>query len=563
MLIKNQIYEATVTDYTAEGQGIAHVEGCAVFLPNAVAGERVRLRIEHPRKTWAAGKIVEILEKSPHRVNRECPVAKLCGGCDFWHMDYEEETRLKAERVKTCLNRLGGENLTEVPILAAPTCYGYRNKAQYPVSSKKGRAYAGFFRAGTHDVVENQRCLILPEQTDAVKDAVMDYVNQYRVPAYDETTHTGLLRHIYVRRGAVSGQILVCLVCNGEKLPKVDALIARLKAIPGFTTLVLSVNTKKGNAVLGDKFVTLCGPGYIEDTLCGLNFRLSPRSFYQVNHHQAQRLYEAAISQAEITKNDTVLDLYCGVGTITLAMAGAAGKVIGVEVIPQAVEDARDNAKRNGIENAEFFCGDAGAAALDLEKNGVKPDVVVVDPPRKGLNADTIEALHRMAPRRIVYVSCDPATLARDVALLKDQGYTLATATAADLFPRCSHVESIVCLRREKVDGYINLTLNVEELGNISHTPVVSKVSETKQKPIIAERKTFGVATYPQIKDYIWEKYGLKVPSAYIAQVKEECGIKERKNYYIGKEGHKVPNCTPEKREAILDAFKHFKMITD
>ena len=563
MLIKNQIYEATVTDYTAEGQGIAHVEGCAVFLPNAVAGERVRLRIEHPRKTWAAGKIVEILEKSPHRVNRECPVAKLCGGCDFWHMDYEEETRLKAERVKTCLNRLGGENLTEVPILAAPTCYGYRNKAQYPVSSKKGRAYAGFFRAGTHDVVENQRCLILPEQTDNVKDTVMDYVNQYRVPAYDETTHTGLLRHIYVRRGAVSGQILVCLVCNGEKLPKVDALIARLEKIPGFTTLVLSVNTKKGNAVLGDKFVTLCGPGYIEDTLCGLNFRLSPRSFYQVNHHQAQRLYEAAISQAEITKNDTVLDLYCGVGTITLAMAGAAGKVIGVEVIPQAVEDARDNAKRNGIENAEFFCGDAGAAALELEKNGVKPDVVVVDPPRKGLNADTIEALHRMAPRRIVYVSCDPATLARDVALLKDRGYTLASATAADLFPRCSHVESIVCLRREKVDGYINLTLNVEELGNISHTPVVSKVSETKQKPIIAERKTFGVATYPQIKDYIWEKYGLKVPSAYIAQVKEECGIKERKNYYIGKEGHKVPNCTPEKREAILDAFKHFKMITD
>ena len=563
MLIKNQIYEATVTAYTAEGQGIAHVEGCAVFLPNAVAGERVRLRIEHPRKTWAAGKIVEILEKSPHRVNRECPVAKLCGGCDFWHMDYEEETRLKAERVKTCLNRLGGENLTEVPILAAPTCYGYRNKAQYPVSSKKGRAYAGFFRAGTHDVVENQRCLILPEQTDNVKDTVMDYVNQYRVPAYDETTHTGLLRHIYVRRGAVSGQILVCLVCNGEKLPKVDALIARLEKIPGFTTLVLSVNTKKGNAVLGDKFITLCGPGYIEDTLCGLNFRLSPRSFYQVNHHQAQRLYEAAISQAEITKNDTVLDLYCGVGTITLAMAGAAGKVIGVEVIPQAVEDARDNAKRNGIENAEFFCGDAGAAALELEKNGVKPDVVVVDPPRKGLNADTIEALHRMAPRRIVYVSCDPATLARDVALLKDQGYTLASATAADLFPRCSHVESIVCLRREKVDGYINLTLNVEELGNISHTPVVSKVSETKQKPIIAERKTFGVATYPQIKDYIWEKYGLKVPSAYIAQVKEECGIKERKNYYIGKEGHKVPNCTPEKREAILDAFKHFKMITD
>ena len=543
MLIKNQIYEATVTDYTAEGQGIAHVEGCAVFLPNAVAGERVRLRIEHPRKTWAAGKIVEILEKSPHRVNRECPVAKLCGGCDFWHMDYEEETRLKAERVKTCLNRLGGENLTEVPILAAPTCYGYRNKAQYPVSSKKGRAYAGFFRAGTHDVVENQRCLILPEQTDAVKDAVMDYVNQYRVPAYDETTHTGLLRHIYVRRGAVSGQILVCLVCNGEKLPKVDALIARLKAIPGFTTLVLSVNTKKGNAVLGDKFVTLCGPGYIEDTLCGLNFRLSPRSFYQVNHHQAQRLYEAAISQAEITKNDTVLDLYCGVGTITLAMAGAAGKVIGVEVIPQAVEDARDNAKRNGIENAEFFCGDAGAAALELEKNGVKPDVVVVDPPRKGLNADTIEALHRMAPRRIVYVSCDPATLARDVALLKDQGYTLASATAADLFPRCSHVETVVLLSKGEVDSKkIRVEFSLEDMD----------MSEFQDG-----------ATYPQIKEYVLEHTGLKISSLYISQVKKKCGLEVGKNYNLPKseDARQAPTCPPEKENAIREALQYFGMI--
>ena len=448
MLIKNQIYEATVTDYTAEGQGVAHVEGCAVFLPNAIAGERVRLRVGKAQKTWASGKIVEILEKSPHRVNRECPVAKLCGGCDFWHMDYEEETRLKAERVKTCLNRLAGENLTEMPILAAPDCHGYRNKAQYPVAAKKGRAYAGFFRAGTHDVVENQRCLILPAETDAVKDAVMDYVNQFPVSVYDEASHTGLLRHIYVRRGAVSGQILVCLVCNGEKLPKVEALLTRLRKIPGFTTLVLSVNTKKGNAVLGDKFVTLYGPGYIEDTLCGLSFRLSPRSFYQVNHHQAQRLYETAIEKAGITKTATVLDLYCGVGTITLSMASASGNVICVEVIPQAVEDARDNAKRNGIGNAEFFCGDAGQAALELERNGVRPDVVVVDPPRKGLNADTIEALSRMAPRRIVYVSCDPATLARDVALLKQRGYTLQSATAADLFPRCSHVESIVCLSK-------------------------------------------------------------------------------------------------------------------
>ena len=457
MLIKNQIYEAVISDYTAEGQGVAKIEGCAVFIPNAICGERVRVRIEKAQKTWAAGKIVELLERSGHRINRECPVAKLCGGCDFHHMDYEEETRLKAERVRNCLNRIGGESLETLPILAAPTCQGYRNKAQYPVSSHKNRAFAGFFRAGTHQVVENERCLILPEEMDRVKDLVIDHMNRFRIPAYDETSHTGLVRHIYVRRGAVSKQVLVCLAVNGRKLPHEAELIENLKSVPGFTTLVLSVNTKKGNVVLGDEFITLYGPGTIEDTLCGLTFRLSPRSFYQVNHHQAQRLYQAAIEQAGITKADTVLDLYCGVGTITLAMAGAAGKVIGVEVVPQAVEDAWENAKRNGIENAEFFCGDAGQAALELEKQGIKADVVVVDPPRKGLNADTIEALSRFAPRRIVYVSCDPATLARDVALLKERGYVLKNAMAADLFPRCAHVESIVCLVREKVVHGMNL----------------------------------------------------------------------------------------------------------
>lgn len=453
MLIKNQIYEAIIEDYTADGQGVAKVDGCVVFIPNAIAGEKCRIRIEKAQKTWAAGKMVEILQRSSHRINRECPVAKLCGGCDFWHMDYEEETRLKANRVMQALNRIAGEALTEVPILAAPDCHGYRNKAQYPVAAK-GRAYAGFFRAGTHQVVENSRCLILPEDTDRVKKLVIDYVNQYGVSVYDETTHTGLLRHIYVRRGAVSKQLLVCLVCNGNRLPHPEALVEKLKTLPNFTSLVLSVNTKKGNTVLGDGSVTLYGPGYIEDTLCGLTFRLSPRSFYQVNHHQAQRLYEAAIAQAEITNNDLVLDLYCGVGTITLAMAKAAGKVIGVEVVEQAVEDARENARRNGIENAEFFCGDAGKAALELESRDIRPDVVVVDPPRKGLSGDAIEALARMAPRRIVYVSCDPATLARDVALLKQRGYAVKSAQAADLFPRCSHVESIVCLCKDEKSGF-------------------------------------------------------------------------------------------------------------
>ncbi len=446
MLEKNKIYEARISDYTSEGQGIAKIEGCAVFIPNAICGEKVLVRIEKAQKTWAAGKITELLEKSEHRINRVCPVAKLCGGCDFHHMDYTEESRLKAERVRQCLNRIGGENFAEIPILAAPDTTCYRNKAQYPVSVHKGKAYAGFFKAGTHQVIDNDRCGILPPEMDAVKDAVIDYVNHFNVSVYDESVHEGLLRHIYVRRGAVSGQILVCLSINGRNIPKREALLSRLKKIQGFTTLVLTVNTKKGNVVLGDEYITLYGPGWIEDVLCGLNFRLSPRSFYQVNHHQAQRLYAAAIEQAQITKDDLVLDLYCGVGTITLCMAKAAGKVIGVEVVEQAVADARDNARRNGIENAEFFCGDAGEAALALEKQGIRPDVVVVDPPRKGLNADAIAAMAAMQPRRIVYVSCDPATLARDVALLKEKGYRVQSAQACDLFPRCAHIESIVCL---------------------------------------------------------------------------------------------------------------------
>ena len=447
---KGQVIDVDITGYTSEGQGVARVEGLAVFVAGAIKGERVKIKIVHLGHTAAYGDILEILTASPERIQPECPYAADCGGCVFWHMTYEEECRAKAQRVADALTRIGGLDFPAVPITGGQTVTGYRNKAQYPVASKKNKAYAGFFRAGTHDVVENERCLILPEETDRVKTVVMDYVNQNRVSVYDEVAHKGLLRHIYVRRGAVSKQILVCLVINGRSIPKAHELVARLKKIPGFATLVLSVNTRKGNAVLGDEFLTIYGEGFIEDTLCGLNFRLSPRSFYQVNHHQAQRLYEAAISQAEITKNDTVLDLYCGVGTITLAMASAAGKVIGVEVIPQAVEDAKDNAKRNGIENAEFFCGDAGAAALELERKGIRADVVIVDPPRKGLNGDTIEALARFAPRRIVYVSCDPATLGRDTALIKERGYEVKNAMAADLFPRTVHVESIVTMIKEE-----------------------------------------------------------------------------------------------------------------
>lgn len=446
MLIQNQIYTATITDYTIQGQGIAHVEGCAVFIPNAIAGEVCEIQITKAAKTWAAGRIRRILEVSPHRVNRACPQSKLCGGCAFQHMDYQEECRLKAERVRQALNRLGGEALKTMDLLPAPETRRYRNKAQYPVAQEKQRAMAGFYREGTHQVVSCPQCGILAPEMDAVRDAVVDYMNQYRVSAYDEGSGTGLVRHIYVRKGWVSGQLLVCLVVNGTRLPRQEALLERLQRIPGFATLVLSVHQKPGNAILGNTFHTLYGPGWIEDTLCGLTFRLSPRSFYQVNHDQAERLYALAIAGAGIQKTDVVLDLYCGVGTITLAMAKAAGRVIGVEVEPQAVADAQDNARRNGVQNAEFFCGDAGQAALSLREQGLTPDVVVVDPPRKGLSPDVIQALTQMSPRKIVYISCDPATLARDVALLKEQNFRLLEARAVDMFPRCAHVETVAWL---------------------------------------------------------------------------------------------------------------------
>ena len=302
---------------------------------------------------------------------------------------------------------------------------------------------------------------------------------------------------------------------------------------------MIAWNTKKGNAVLGDKFVTLYGPGYIEDTLCGLNFRLSARSFYQVNHAQAQRLYKTAIAMAGITKDDLVLDLYCGVGTITLAMASAAGRVIGVEVVPQAIEDAKDNARRNGIENAEFFCADAGAAALELEQKGIRPDIITVDPPRKGLNGDAIEAIARMSPKRLVYVSCDPATLARDVALLKERGFRVEKATAADLFPRCSHVETIVLLGGKNYNGKINITVNTDELENLSYK-----------------------ATTAEIKEYIKQEFNLNVTSAYIGQVKGKLGIREHENFRPAEEGKRKPSLCPQnKEEAIIAALKHFNMI--
>ena len=446
MLKKNEIYRAKVTGFTSEGLGVCRVDGCAVFVPNAAPDEEYDLRIVHVGKTAAHGKIVNIITRSPERVNRACPYAKLCGGCDFWHLTYEAETEIKRQRVLDALNRLGGQNLETLPITGAKTCLSYRNKAQYPLSAD---GKVGFFKKGTHDVIEVNRCLILPEITDQAKAAVISWMKQARVKPYDEATHKGLVRHIFVRTAAATRQIMVCLVINGEDIPQKKLLISELTKLSGMTSICINCNTRKGNAVLGDVTKTIWGEDAIEDILCGLRFRISPRSFYQVNRDQAEILYEKAIAAAELSGNETVLDLYCGTGTITLCLAKKAKSVIGVEVIDAAIENAKENATRNGIENARFFCADAGQAAKQLAIEGTKPDIIVVDPPRKGISADVIDAIVEMAPKKVVYVSCDPATLARDVKILCEKGYIMTHAEAVDLFPRCSHIESICSLTKK------------------------------------------------------------------------------------------------------------------
>ena len=450
MLQKNDIIAVEITGYTSEGRGVARAEdGMAVFVQDAIAGERARVRIEHVGRSAAYGRIVKLDTVSPHRVDRACPVGKRCGGCAFWHMDYAEELRLKARRVRDALTRIGGWDPGPVEILGGETCEGYRNKAQYPVAPGKDGPVAGFYQAGTHQVVAVERCRIQTEQADRARAAVVDWMRRERIPAYDETAHTGLVRHIYVRT-ASDGQTLVCVVGNGPAPAAAPGLAAALQAAaPRLRGLVWNENRRRGNSVLGEGFETLWGSGDLEETLCGLRFRLSPRSFFQVNRAQAQRLYELALELAALTPADTALDLYCGTGTITLCMARQAGKVYGVEVVPQAVADARENAARNGVGNAEFFCADAGEAADRFAREAIRPRVILVDPPRKGLAEDVVDAVARMAPERVVYVSCDPATLARDVARFSQVGYRPQTARAVDMFPRCAHVETIVLLQRE------------------------------------------------------------------------------------------------------------------
>ena len=541
-LTKNQILPVVCDGYAADGCGVAHVDGMALFVSGAIAGERCRVRVLKVLKHMAFAKVEEIGEPSPERAAPGCPHYPACGGCAVRHMSYDEELRFKRQKVEDALRRVGGADLTVDIIHGAKQAERYRGKAQLPVSPGPR---IGFYRGRSHEVIDVPDCRLEPESVGRARGAVLAWMRASGAAAYDETAHRGLVRHLYVRTNR-AGAALVCLVVNApaeRALPDEAGLVRRLReALPGCVGVVLSSNTRRTNVILGDAYRTLWGSPTLDETLCGLTFRLSVPSFFQVNRDQCEVLYDRALAFAGLTGKETVLDLYCGIGTISLCAAKRAKRVVGAEIVPEAIEDAKANAARNSIENAEFFCGDAGDTASMLARQGVRPDVVIVDPPRRGLEPSVIDTVAQMAPERLVYVSCDPATLARDVKLFSARGYQAEKAEAVDMFPRTLHVETVVQLSKGEIQSKkIRVDFSLEDMDMSGF-----------QKG----------ATYGEIKTYVKEHTGLTVSSLYIAQVKQKCGIIERENYNKPKsEDSRQPQCPPEKEAAIRAALEYFRMI--
>jgi len=444
---KNEIHKLAITSMTLQGDGIARHGGMPVFVPGTCPGDSVKTLILKAKSNCAFGKCVEIHSPSPDRIDPGCEAFPRCGGCAFRHIDYQAELAVKQREAGETLRRIGGIELAPEPILGAEEPERYRNKALLPVCMENGRVQAGFYARRSHRVVYSSDCKLQPNVFNRLAGAVCEWAKESGCGVYDETAHMGLLRHIYLRQTQKGQQILVCLVVNGQGIPRADRLIARLRAeSPAVKGVLLNHNTKDSNVVLGPEETLLWGDGHIIETLCGLTFTLSPRSFFQVNPAQAQRLYRLAGELAGLTETERVLDLYCGTGTIGLTMARDCAELVGVEAVPQAVEDARRNAASNGFSNARFLCMDAARAAAQLAGESWRPDVVLLDPPRKGCEPALLRTVAEMAPGRVVYISCDPPTLARDLKLLRSLGYEARRVVPVDMFPRTGHVEMIALI---------------------------------------------------------------------------------------------------------------------
>ena len=445
-VLKNDEFILEITDVTTDGSGIGKLDGMAVFVPLTAVGDVVKVKALKVKKTYAFGKAVEIITPSKDRTENDCPYFNRCGGCVYRHINYDAELRLKTDKVREAVKRIGGVDLPPQPIMFSDDLR-YRNKAQYPLSDN---GEVGFYAFHSHRIIPCDDCLLQPEIFAKISAAVTEFVKEFNISIYNEEHHKGLLRHLYIRKGQITDEIMVTFVINGDSLPKSDIIIDRLKGICGekLKSVVLNINKQNTNVILGDKCKTLYGKDYITDILAGVRVRLSALSFYQVNNVMASRLYEKAAEYAN-PEGKNIIDLYCGAGTIGLSMAKRAKSVIGVEIVPEAVRDAEFNAKENGIDNARFICGDAKAAAESLKNEGIKADTVIVDPPRKGCDSEVIKIIaNDFCPESVVYISCDAATLARDIKIFGEMGYKLSEYTPADLFPRTAHVETVVLLSR-------------------------------------------------------------------------------------------------------------------
>ena len=547
-LQKNQILTLRIERLSSDGSGVAHSpDGETVFVPGAAPGDETDVRIVKDCKRYAFGILDHLRTPSPDRIPVDCAVAGPCGGCSLRHLDYTAELRAKQENVTDAFRRIGGLDVPVLDICPSPEVDRYRNKVQFPVGlDKNGNPCIGFYAGRTHRIVPCPDCKLQPGVLNDIGNALCRFFAENGIQPYNEETGRGLVRHIFLRRGAHSGQIMVCLVCTRPNLPHADALCTRLREqFADIATILLNVNSKNTNVILGTETHTLYGPGYIEDTLCGVPVQLGPLSFYQVNTLAAERLYGIAAQYAQLTPDDLLLDLYCGMGTIGLSMVDHCRELVGVEIVPEAIESAKANAARMGDAVAAkscFFCADAGQAATRLAAEGLHPDVVMLDPPRKGCDEATLSAVVRMAPRRVVYVSCNPATAARDAAWLEQNGYHAEKVQPVDLFPRTKHCECVIALSKGEIDSRkVRVEFSLEGMD-----------TSGLQKG----------ATYPEIKARVLEQTGLKVSSLYISQVKQKCGLEVRENHHKAKsENTKQPQCPPEKEAAIRDALKYFKMI--
>lgn len=583
MYKKGDILTVTIDDIDTEGQGIGKADGYTLFVKDALVGDVVKVKIMKAKKNYAFARLEEVITPSSYRIEPKCEHHRRCGGCQLQCLSYDAQLAFKEKKVRNNLVRIGGFSEDEIdkvmqPIIGMEVPFYYRNKAQYPIGrdKKTGKPVAGFYAQRTHDIIPNTDCALGVPENKVILEKILAWMEECKVSAYDEETGKGLVRHVLIRKGFVSGELMVCLVVNGRELPSVGKLIESLKEVPGMKSISLSINRENTNVIMGKTIRTLWGSDTIEDTLGGIKFRISPLSFYQVNPVQTEKLYAKAVEFAGLTGKETVWDLYCGIGTISLFMAKNAGKVYGVEIIPEAIEDAKGNAERNGFTNTEFFVGKAeevlpefyervskegnvkgelagGQAEENVSSGGrsswnvaqatdmLHPDVIVVDPPRKGCDVQCLDTMLKMQPERIVYVSCDSATLARDLKILCEGGYELKKAVCVDMFGQSVHVETVVLLSQQKPDDVIEVEIELDELDLTS-----------------AESK----ATYKEIQEYVLKEYGMKVSNLYISQVKRKCGIEVGENYNLPKsEDSKQPQCPEEKEKVIKDTLEHFGMV--